>query len=64
MCYFAWQEDIINKTEWTIYLTKLERHRRYRIKDMVKNNITYVHLSDEFDLAMIDGKPKLIPTYS
>ena len=63
MCYFAWQEDILNKAEWTIYLRNLEGRRRYRISDMTKNNINYIHLGDDFDLAMIDGNFKLVSTF-
>jgi len=55
-CYKTYQKDIEEKIEWTIYLRREERNRRYRKQDMRKLGISYVYgLGSIFDYSADTG---------
>ena len=58
-CFREFEEAILSKAEWTMFLQHEERKRRYREQDMKKLGITYVYIGDRFDVGD-DGK--LVPT--
>ena len=61
-CYADWRKDIINRKEWTLYLQRLESRRRYGETTMRELGIKLIHLNGKFDIAVVNGKTKLVPT--
>ena len=61
-CYADWKEAILNKEPWTVFLVNLESRRRYREWDMRDLGIMYIYIGDRYDIAVVNGKNKLIKT--
>ena len=61
-CYSDWKDDILNRKEWTLYLQRLEKNRRYGEKTKNDLGVQLVYLSDKFEIAMVNNKVKLVPT--
>ena len=60
-CYKDWSEAIHEDEPWVVYLTKLERARRYRMRKMREMGVTIVYLGLEFD---IDNEGRLVRRYN
>ena len=57
-CYSAHKEDILSKKEWTKVMQNWEQQRRR----YEKNEPPMTYLGSEWDIALVDGKYKLVPT--
>lgn len=56
-CYEDWKDAIHKDEPWVVYLVKLERARRYKMRKMREMGITVVYLGLEWD---VDNDGRLV----
>lgn len=50
-CFNTYRDDIINGSDWVLFLRRSEKNRRYAQAKQEKNGVSYITFSDILDIS-------------